>query len=111
MEIREQQHGAIKALSPQGPICQADAAEFHKAVSAAIASSMGRCVVDLTATPFLDSQGLESILTLSETLSDSGQFLKLCGVCETVREILELTDLASSVEQYEDITSAVRSFL
>lgn len=111
MEIREQQHGAVKAISPQGPLCQADAGEFQKVASGVLSATMGRCVVDLSATPYLDSQGLESLLTLSETLSDSGQFLKLCGVCETVREILELTDLASSFEQYEDITTAVRSFL
>ncbi|MBX3380358.1 MAG: STAS domain-containing protein [Phycisphaeraceae bacterium] len=111
MEIREQQHGAVKAISPQGPLCQADAAEFQKVASGMLSATMGRCVVDLTATPYLDSQGLESLLSLSETLSDSGQLLKLCGVCETVREILELTDLASSFEQFEDITTAVRSFL
>lgn len=111
MEIREQQHGAVKAIAPQGPLCQADASEFQKFASGVIASTMGRCVVDLSATPYLDSQGLESLLSLSETLSDSGQFLKLCGVCETVREILDLTDIASSVEQFEDVNSAVRSFL
>ena len=111
MEIREQQHGAVKAISPQGPLCQADAVEFQKAAAGMLAATMGRCVVDLSATPYLDSQGLESLLSLTETLGESGQFLKLCGVCETVREILDLTDLAPSFEQYEDINSAVRSFL
>lgn len=111
MEIREQQHGAVKTIAPQGPLCQADASEFQKFAAGVISSTMGRCVVDLSATPYLDSQGLETLLSLSETLGDSGQFLKLCGVCETVREILELTDLAGSVEQFEDVNSAVRSFL
>ena len=111
MEIREQQHGAVKAIAPQGPLCLADAIEFQKTAAAMLSATMGRCIIDLSATPYLDSQGLESLLSLTETLGDSGQFLKLCGVCETVREILELTDLASSFEQYDDITSAVRSFL
>lgn len=111
MEIREQQHGAVKAISPQGPLCQADAAEFQKSVAGVIAASMGRCVIDLSATPYVDSQGLESLLALSETLAESGRLLKVCGVCETVREIFELTDLASNFEQFDDMTSAVRSFL
>lgn len=111
MEIREQQHGAVKAILPQGPLCQADASEFQRITTNAITATMGRCVVDLSGTPYVDSLGLESLLSLSEALADSGRMLKLCGVCETVREILELTDLASNFEQYEDMNSAVRSFL
>lgn len=111
MEIREQQHGAVKAIAPLGALCQADAAEFQRITANAIAATMGRCVVDLSGTPYVDSQGLEALLSLSEALSDSGRMLKLCGVCDTVREILELTDLAANFEQYEDMNSAVRSFL
>ena len=111
MEIREQQHGAVKGITPKGPLCTQDVPEFQRLVQNAIAATMGRCVIDLSETPYVDSQGLESLLTLSELLADSGRTLKLCGLCETVKEILDLTDLAAKVEQYEDMNSAVRSFL
>ncbi|MBY0112672.1 MAG: STAS domain-containing protein [Phycisphaerales bacterium] len=111
MEIRTQQHGAVKAVVPQGAICQGDAAAFENEVAQALSANMGRCVVDLSATPFVDSQGLESLLNLTERLADAGRLLKLCGVCETVREILDVTDLSDQFEVYEDVGAAVRSFL
>lgn len=111
MEIRTQQHGAVKAVVPQGAICQADAAGFENEVSQVLRGTMGRCVVDLSATPFVDSQGLEALLNLTETLADAGRQLKLCGVNETVKEILKLTELTDQFEVYEDVGEAVRSFL
>ena len=40
-----------------------------------------------------------------------GQALRLCCANKTVREVLEITDLASSFEHFEDTNTAVRSFL
>ena len=47
----------------------------------------------------------------TEQLAQSGNALKLCGVNETVREVLDLTDLTSLFEYFEDINAAVRSYL
>jgi anti-anti-sigma regulatory factor len=44
-------------------------------------------------------------------MSGAGQSLKLCSVNKTIREVLELTDLAAQFDQFDDATSAVRSFL
>ena len=41
----------------------------------------------------------------------SGQALRLCAPNKTVREVLELTDLASLFDHFEDTNTAVRSFL
>ena len=50
-------------------------------------------------------------LDVTEKLGESGKALKLCAACETVREIMELTDLASQFEYYQDVNTAVRSFI
>ena len=44
-------------------------------------------------------------------MSQSGQTLKICGANDTVREVLELTNLAALFEHFEDVNGAVRSFL
>ncbi len=111
MEILEQTSGAVKVLKPRGPLVQADAERFRERASTAIAASLGRFVVDASGVPFVDSRGLEALVHLTEELSQSGQSLKLCGATETVREALELTDLSTLMEHYEDVTTAVRSFL
>ena len=72
---------------------------------------MGRFVLDAVEIAFVDSRGLECLVEVNEQLMKGGQSLKVCGANETIREILELTDLSSVFEHYADVGSAVRSFL
>ena len=111
MEIAETTKGAVKVLRPRGPLCTQDAEQFKRTASEAAGASMGRLVIDASAIPYVDSRGLEVLVDLGETLSESGQTLKLCCVNETLREVFDLTDVAASLEQYEDVNAAVRSFL
>jgi anti-anti-sigma regulatory factor len=47
----------------------------------------------------------------ADELSQNGQLLRLCTVSETLREVLELTELAGRFEYFPDVTDATRSFL
>src|SRR4029453_18979858 len=111
MEIAEQTKGAVRVLRPRGPLCQADAEQFKTRAAEVLTASMGRLVIDASAVPYVDSRGLEGLVGLSEELAESGQALKLCGANETVREVMDLTDLASLFEHYDEVNTAVRSFL
>ena len=111
IKIHEQRHGAVSVLKPAGPLTQADAAEFKALALRTIDACLGRFVVDLSATPYVDSNALEALLELTEQLSASGQVLKLCAVNKTVREVFHLTGTASMFEHYDDVNTGVRSFL
>lgn len=111
MQINELQQGAVTVLAPNGPVCLSDAEQLRTAAMLVLERSLGRMVIDATAMPFLDSRGLEVLMDVTEKLNESGAALKLCGVRETVREIMELTDLAGFFEYYDDVHSAVRSFI
>jgi anti-sigma B factor antagonist len=111
MEIGEQTKGAVTVLRPRGPLCDADAENFKRRASEASVSAMGRVVIDASAIPYIDSRGLEVLVDLSEQLGESGQTLRLCAANETLREVLDLTDLSAMFEHYEDVNAAVRSFL
>jgi anti-anti-sigma factor len=111
MDIHQQTKGAVRVLMPRGPLCQSDAESFKRTAGETAGHNMGRLVIDASAIPFVDSRGLEVLVELGDELGQTGMALKLCGVTETVREILELTDLASNFEYYEDVGTAVRSFL
>jgi anti-sigma B factor antagonist len=111
MEIQEQRQGAVTVLKPSGPLVQEDAEAFKRRVDEVMGKSLGRLVVDASAIPFADSRGLEVLAELTEELSKSGQALKLCGTAETLREVLDLTELAPLFELFEDVNTAVRSFL
>lgn len=111
MEIAEQRQGAVTVLKPQGPLCASDADQVAERIRDVIERSLGRFVIDCSAIAWVDSRGLEVLKETTEKLGDGGQALRLCGCNETVREVLDLTDLSSLFEHYQDVGSAVRSFL
>ncbi len=111
LDITEQKLGAITVLVPQGPLVQEDAQRFKERAINIYSRCLGRCVVDASKLAFVDSKGLEALMDINDYVAQSGQALKLCAVNKTVREVFTLTELASTFEQYEDVTTAVRSFL
>jgi anti-anti-sigma factor len=111
LQLQQQQHGAVTVLKPEGPLTAEDAQQFKDTALGLLAGSLGRCVVDACAIPFVDSKGLEALVEVNDETAQTGQALKLCGVTETVRRVLELTNLASQFEFFADVNAAVRSFL
>jgi anti-sigma B factor antagonist len=111
MRINEQRSGAVTVLKPEGPIIEADAAALKQKLMTTLGATLGRFVVDMSAVPYVDSKGLEALVEVTEEMNRSGQALRLCAPNKTVREVLELTDLASQFDHFEDTNTAVRSFL
>ena len=111
MKINEQRSGAVTVLKPEGPLLEADAPPFKQKLMATHDASLGRFVVDMSVVPYVDSMGLEALVEVTEEMARSGQALRLCSLNKTVREVLELTDLASMFDHFEDTNTAVRSFL
>ncbi len=110
MQIDEQTHGAVTVLGPDGALTQDDADQFKGHLTHALSDSSGRVVVDMAAVPFIDSRGLEVLVEANDVLADGGRSLKLCGINETIREVLDLTGLALRFDHFDDTNSALRSF-
>ena len=111
MNIEETQVGAVTVLKPEGALSQDDTEPFGQRLTEALGRSFRRLVVDMSAVPFVDSRGLEVLVDATEELAESGHALKLAGTNELLREVLELTELTSLFEHYEDVNAAARSFL
>ena len=111
MQIQTQRKGAVTIVSPEGPLLEADAEQIKRALLDTSAETLGRVVLDMEQIHFVDSRGLEVLVEVTEEMSESGQALKLCAANKTVREVLELTELAPLFEHFEDVGSAARSFL
>ena len=111
MKITDQRQGAVTVVKPEGPLTEAEVAAFKQRLLETLSGSLGRFVVDMSAVPFVDSKGLEALLDITEEMGKTGQVLRLCAANKTVREVLELTELASQFDHFEDANTAVRSFL
>lgn len=111
MQITETEAGAVTVLVPQGPLCGADAKAFRDAALDAMRRHRGRFVIDAAGIAFADSEGLEALLDLTETLGAGGRSLKLCQLGDTLREAFEIVGIDGLFELYPDVNAAVRSFL
>ena len=112
MHIEINRHGAVTVIQPNGPIItEGDAAQLRSESFEVLGKTLGRFILDVSEMPFVDSFGLEALVDITEELSQGGQSLKLCGMSDTLREIMGITDISKKFEPFEDVQSAVRSFL
>lgn len=109
MNIEEQQHGDVTVLKPQGPVIGTDVDQLSDHITKVLDGNCHAMVLDASRVTFVDSRGLEALVDATEELIRHGQVLRLAGVSETLKEVLELTELASLFEQYDDADAAVRS--
>jgi anti-anti-sigma factor len=67
-------------------------------------------VVDFDATETIDSRGLAALLNSQDNLRELGGDLKLATTNLNNRKILEMTRLDQSLEVFESVVDAVKSF-
>jgi len=111
LEFKEQRQGAVVVLRPEGALTGTDTEIFIARFRTSIGNAMGKCVLDASAIPYVDSLGLEALMDISDSLSDLGRSLKISHVNDTLRETFDMTKTAASFEYYDDINAAVRSYL
>ncbi|MEM7624231.1 MAG: STAS domain-containing protein [Planctomycetota bacterium] len=111
MRIENHKVGAVTVVEPHGPVVQDDAEVFGSRLLATVRDSMGRLVVDVSGVPYVDSAGLEVLADAATQLQSTGQSLRLCGANETLRTVFDLTELGTKFDHYQDVNTAVRSFL
>ena len=111
MNIETEQRCAVTVVKPDGPLSGADADELKVIMSDLIKANLGRVVLDASDIPSVDSPGLESLVDLTQQLAQSGKALKLCALNDTLQQVIDLTGLSPQFEQFEDVNSAIRSFL
>lgn len=109
--VSEQRQGAVTVIKPEGPLVQEQAQNVGTSTMPRVRPLLGRLVIDLSASPYIDSIGLETLLDLADEMDRCGQTLRLASVSATVQEVLSLTGLTNRFEYHDDTNLAVRSFL
>lgn len=111
MKIEEHVQGAVTIIRLVGPLAKEDVDVFASRATELARKTLGRLIVDGSGMGFVDSRGLETLLDISDDLAEGGRTLKLCGLNDTVREVLHITELDRRFDLYQDTKTAVRSFL
>lgn len=82
--------------------------ELGKTFSHIINKSRNRIVLDFKSVSFLDSHGLELLLTMHDSLVSSGGSLKIFGLNGVCRDILIATRLINTLNVCGDLQEALR---
>ncbi len=109
MNLAEQREGDVMVLQPIGAIMGSDSERLGNRLEELLRDCPGQFVMDMAKVTLLDSPALEVLVEATEKLIRSGKALILIGANETVREVLELTEIASMFEQYDNLEAAVGS--
>ncbi|MCP4379493.1 MAG: STAS domain-containing protein [bacterium] len=101
MKIDQKHYQEMTVIVPHDSLVGDDASQLGEALSLALSENPHDVAVDVSRVSQIDSKGLEVLVDTTEQLIRSGRALKLISADETLREILELTELASLFE-YSD---------
>ena len=110
MKVKIQDYNEVTVVELQGEL-DSDAAEiFERTIADIIAQNKTYIVLDMSGVGFIDSQGLEVLLWARDYCNQNRRELRLAGLDENCKRILEITRLDSEFDHYVELTEAVKSF-
>ncbi len=100
----------VSILHIEGKIIGSTADTFQEAMERQLAKGNRNLVVELMNVPLIDSSALGAIILTLQGFQKSGGKLVLLNPQQAVRDILEVTHLASVLEIYDTEESAISAF-
>ena len=102
--------GGVTVIRPNRPLQRDSLETLNEEVVNAVRSGVPMVVVDLVETPLIDGAGLEWLLDLDENCCDRGASVCLCNANELCGDILRITGVGPSMQQFTDLASALGSY-
>jgi anti-anti-sigma factor len=101
----------VTVLHLQDRINLGNTAEIEKAAKEAFESGARDMVIDMTQVPSITSAGIRSLVVIYKLFSTDGtKHVKLAGLSESIREILDVAGIAQRVEIFGTVEQASASF-
>jgi len=110
MKIGTQNYNDVTVMELQGEFTGEFAKSFADTATSILAGGTLGVVLDMSKVDFIDSQCLEQLLWLRDYCEENHRQLKLAGLDEHCRKILEITRLLGRLEVYDELAQAVKSF-
>ena len=92
-EVRKADDKPVVIIRVEGQLLVGNRKELKQIVSKAVETGDRKFLIDFTSTGFIDSSGLAGLLALSNEITDAGGELRLAGLNEDLRSMIDLTKL------------------
>lgn len=111
MKIETRKEGSVTILEPHGKITigEGDVA-LRDAVLQVLDDDAKHLLIDLHATTTIDSSGIGELVSAYHTVKRRGGALKLLNLPPKVHDILQITQLVTVFEVFDDEVEALMSF-
>lgn len=110
MAVRCDEYNQVCVMTLDGDFTGENAGTLRKEAEQRIeAKQIADFIVDLEHCDFLDSEGLETLLWLKRRSEDVFGQIKLVGLAENCRKILEITRLEHRFECQKDLAAALKT--
>jgi anti-sigma B factor antagonist len=109
MPIKCEEYDQTCVVAIEGDLSGEAAAQLRNEIDSRIdRQQIASFVLDMEKCPFVDSEGLETLLWAKRRCDDLFGQLKLAGLDENFRKILELTRMEHRFECHEALEEAMR---
>ena len=111
MKIKSRDEAGITVLEPQGKITigMGDVA-LRDSVHAALEAGSRDILIDLHGVSTIDSSGIGELVSAFTTVTNRGGKLKLLRLPPKVQDILQITQLMTVFDVFDDEIEALQSF-
>jgi anti-sigma B factor antagonist len=100
----------VSVVHCSGRIVFGDEAAFLRTKLKEILSTSKKIVLDLSEVTYIDSGGLGTLVGCYSTARSAGADIKLAGLGQRVRDVLQITKLVTVFEVYDSEQKALAAF-
>jgi anti-sigma B factor antagonist len=110
MQITTEIFGNVLVAHTPDELTDDTSADFVNSLSEAINEKHFQVVLQMDRSDVLDSEGLTALLDLQDLTREQGGNLKISGLEEPGKKILEMTRLDQRIDLFDSVIEAVASF-
>jgi anti-sigma B factor antagonist len=110
LKIETRQAEGVTILSPQGRIVFGEEAAAFREHLKRVLGSTRQIVVNLSGVSYIDSGGLGTLVGVYSSARAAGADIKLTGLGQRLRDVLQITKLVTVFEVYDSEQEAIASF-
>ncbi|MFK7776952.1 MAG: STAS domain-containing protein [Gimesia sp.] len=110
MQITTEIFGHVLVAHTPDELTDDNSIDFVNSVSDAINEKYFQVVLQMDRSEVLDSAGLTALLDLQDLTREQGGNLKISGLEESGKKILEMTRIDQRIDMFDSVVDAVASF-
>lgn len=103
-------HGSIQVLEVNSLLSEYENKQLLKVAQARIEEGFSNFVIDLSKMEYMNSVGLNFLISLKSRSKDSGGTIAVANASEKIKQLLTITKLTDMFYLTDTVEEAIRSF-